>query len=400
MVRSLLALAFVSTIAGPFELPPPTGRFHVGTTRWLVVDESRVESFAPGRLREIEVVAWYPTTASAGTVAPYLREGLPGVRSFGTLLRSVNAFDDLAGVRTHAFVDAPVATGGRLPLLVFSHGYTAPPDAYTALVEDLASHGFVVLSVVHAYEATGATLGEGRFASLLGPDDKLRPSIASVLGEWGAEDATMAAVTRAGDRREQRRLLRSYLDSLPQTTAALERWVDDIRAVVDRWPRTGDNAIVRSLRGRVDLNRFGVLGHSMGGVASAAFCLDDKRCAAVLNLDGIPQYGAMIDRKLNQPLLMVYSARPGRLGASDPIYAESASRYVRADVADTLHLDFSDMVFWPALRERHATGAIDPVRAVSVTRTLVREFFDQELAGRRSPVLGGERPLAGVTIRR
>jgi len=58
------------------------------------------------------------------------------------------------------------------------------------------------------------------------------------------------------------------------------------------------------------------------------------------------------------------------------------------------------MVFWPALRERHATGAIDPAHAVDVTRTLVREFFDQELRGRPSPLLAGERRLTGVNARR
>ncbi|HEY6213407.1 MAG TPA: hypothetical protein VIW45_14040 [Vicinamibacterales bacterium] len=394
-----LALTYASTFA-PFALPAPTGGSRIGTTRWVVVDSSRAEPFDPDRRREIEVIGWYPTDAAAGRSAPYLREGLFGVRSFGTLLRNANAFDDLADVQTHARLDAPPQSGRRrLPLLLFSHGYTAPPDAYTALCEDLASHGFVVLSVVHPYEATGATLSGDRFASMLDADGKLLPQIAGVLGEWQTEDATMAKVTGAADRTEQRRLLRGYLDGLHQTPVALRRWVDDMRAVVDRPPQSLRPAAA-ALRERIDLQRFGVVGHSMGGVTAAEFCLHEPRCRAALNLDGIPQHGAMIDEKLRRPLMMVYSARPGRLGASDAIYAESASPYFRVDVADTLHLDFSDMVFWPALRERHATGAIDPLRAVDVTRTLVREFFEQTLLGRRSPILSGERELEGVTIRR
>src|SRR5436309_1638771 len=50
----------------PFQLPAPTGNAHVGTTRWVVVDQSRAEAFDPARRREIEVVAWYPTSASGG----------------------------------------------------------------------------------------------------------------------------------------------------------------------------------------------------------------------------------------------------------------------------------------------------------------------------------------------
>ncbi|HSJ40375.1 MAG TPA: hypothetical protein VK955_04905, partial [Xanthobacteraceae bacterium] len=150
---------------------------------------------------------------------------------------------------------------------------------------------------------------------------------------------------------------------------------------------------------KLDLNRLGAAGHSMGGVASAAFCLDDRRCKAVLNLDGIPQYGTMIDRKLPAPLLMVYSARPGRAGASDIIYQRSASKYYRVDVKDTLHLDFCDVNFWGGpLRERGAFGKIDPVRAAEITRTIVREFFAQELLKQPSPLLRGKQPMAEVTV--
>ena len=68
---------------------------------------------------------------------------------------------------------------------------------------------------------------------------------------------------------------------------------------------------------RVDMARIGILGHSMGGVTSAQFCLEDRRCRAGLNLDGIPQYGTVVDGDLGRPFLMVYSSRVGRAGASD-----------------------------------------------------------------------------------
>jgi predicted dienelactone hydrolase len=62
----------------------------------------------------------------------------------------------------------------------------------------------------------------------------------------------------------------------------------------------------------------------MGGVTAGQFCLEDRRCRAGLNLDGIPQYGTMIDKPLQRPFLMVHSGRPGRRGASDAIYERAA----------------------------------------------------------------------------
>src|SRR5438132_5946268 len=127
--------------AGPpppaFVLPAPTGALHVGTTSWRLVDSSRLETFAAAaRPREVEVLAWYPTAlTSSGAEPQYLRETVAEARAFASLLRSPGVYDGLATVATHSIVDAPVIPGQRLPLLVFSHGYTGPASASTALLE-------------------------------------------------------------------------------------------------------------------------------------------------------------------------------------------------------------------------------------------------------------------------
>ena len=137
----------------------------------------------------------------------------------------------------------------------------------------------------------------------------------------------------------------------------------------------------------------------MGGVAGAQFCVEDRRCKAGLNLDGIPQYGTMIDTKMPAPFMMVYSGRPGRAGASDIIYKRSASKYYRVDVKDTMHLDFTDMNFWGGpLRQRGAYGKIDPARAALVTRTIVREFFAQEILKQPSAFISGKVAMDDVTV--
>jgi len=194
MLAALVAAptsAAPSQVAAPtrVELPVPSGRFPVATTSWRVTDRARPETFAAAtEFRQIEVLAWYPATPRRGAVAPYLREGLAEVRAFAKLFGSESAFDNLEGVRTHAELDGPPAAGSnRFPLLVFSHGYTGVPSSYTALLEDLASHGYAVLSIVHPYEATAATLADGRIASMSGKDGALLPGIQDVFAEWAAD---------------------------------------------------------------------------------------------------------------------------------------------------------------------------------------------------------------------
>jgi hypothetical protein len=395
-------MSALSTQQAPFVLPTPTGPAFVGTTGWRVTDETREETFAePGVRREVGVLVWYPSAIDRGTRAPYLTWGLPEVRGFATLLRGERtAFDRLADVRTHAIVDAePASTPAQFPLLVFSHGYGSMPSAHAALLEDLASHGYVILSIVHPYESGAAALGNGRVVSFMDASGALRQGYRDVIGEWGKEDETMAAVTAASDEDEQRRLLRGYLSTLKNTNTALRRWVDDTALVLNKLPTLPRRSLAGRLIARIDTARIGVFGHSMGGVTAGQFCIEDQRCAAGLNLDGIPQYGDMIDRALKRPFLMVYSARPGRRGASDSIYGRAASEYYRVDVEGTLHLDFSDMIFWEGpLRDRKALGTIAAARAAEITRAIVRQYFDQTLRGQRGPILAGQPGFPEVTV--
>ena len=397
LLAGLTSTANAQNAAPLFEVPPPTGKLPIGTTRWVVTDASREETFAPGRRREIEVIAWYPRDAAAkGDLAPYIRDSMEEPLSFARMAKVGDAWNRLASVTTHAILDAePPKTPARFPVIIFQHGYTGLPSSYTTLLEDLASHGWVVLNVIHPYEAAGAKLADGTVVTHTDQANALRKEILAVLGEWGAEDATMAKVAAAASDAEKELLMRGYLDTLKHSVDVVNRWTRDVGFVLDHLP--GDGAAGR-VAARLDFARLGVAGHSMGGVAGAQFCVEDRRCKAALNLDGIPQYGPMIDRTMPAPMLMVYSARP-RLGSSDIIYKRAASKYYRVDVKDTQHIDFSDMNFWGGpLRERGAFGKIEPARAAAITRTVVREFFAQEILNQPSAFLAGKQRMPDATV--
>lgn len=396
MILALLGGIVSFVPAAALELPAPTGPFKIGTTRWYVTDTARPETFAaPGTPRQVVVDAWYPAAASAsGTTAPYL---LGGVAELPPRLRTDLA--SLANVRTRAIVDAPLLEGSeKLPVLVFSHGFGGAPGAHAALLEDLASHGYAVLSIVHPYEATAVTMEDGRSISIFDETNKPRPEFLAVIAEWEHEDETMAAVTKETSEEAQISRLRTFLSGLRATHATLDRWVADTKLVLDRLPEPSAGPAGR-LVAKLDLGRIGAFGHSMGGVTSGQFCLEDRRCKAGLNLDGIPQYGTMIDQRLSVPFLMVYSARQGRVGASDAIYRRAATRYDRVDVQNTLHLDFTDMILWGGPLRQGALGTIEPLRAVEITRAVVRQFFDQELRGKPSPLLAGKETFPEVSVR-
>src|SRR5438874_1657606 len=70
-------------------------------------------------------------------------------------------------------------------------------SAYTALLEDLASHGYVVLCIGHPNEVVAMRLADGTFASLLDSADNMNGEVRDVIAEWADEDSTLARAPRA-----------------------------------------------------------------------------------------------------------------------------------------------------------------------------------------------------------
>jgi hypothetical protein len=119
------------------------------------------------------VYFWYPADAKGKTVkaSPYL----PGAAAINKLPDRALVEGDgklwpaiLSGqIDSHALEGAPVASNGsRFPVLIFSHGLGSPVFHYTAFIEGLVSHGYVVASIEHTYEVNAIAFPDGRVIAL------------------------------------------------------------------------------------------------------------------------------------------------------------------------------------------------------------------------------------------
>ncbi len=84
------------------------------------------------------------------------------------------------------------------------------------------------------------------------------------------------------------------------------RLLGEIARVVDDLGRRNTPQSGSPFAQHLDLAHVAAVGHSMGGLASAANCARDARCRAAINIDGSPQYGDLIDHPSRRSLLMVY----------------------------------------------------------------------------------------------
>jgi predicted dienelactone hydrolase len=152
-------------------LPPPSGSFGVSRIAFDWVDESRPETAVKNAStrREILVYVWYPTDRkNRGTSSAYF----PGADKVAHASESndVKEFwgdvwpDIVSGqVTTQTLERAQIASGKQLfPLLLFSPGLGLSSTAYTFMMQQLVSHGYVVASIEPTYEVAAVAFPDGR----------------------------------------------------------------------------------------------------------------------------------------------------------------------------------------------------------------------------------------------
>ncbi len=346
---SIGASSSASIGAEPIQLPRPTGPYALGSDTLHLVDHSRRDPWVPSQDRELMVTLTYPAARSAsGRPAAYTTPAEAPV-----LLKELGVdparVGDVDATRTHARTGARPAPG-KHPLIVLSPGFGAPRYSLTTLAEELASRGYVVASLDHAYESLGTSFPGGR----------LLTCVACTAMENGAPGSRVTEARAA-----------------------------DVSYLLDRL--TGPHPVWRHA-GSIDEGRIGMAGHSIGGAAAVAAMARDGRVDAGANMDGafwdvLPPTG--LD---GRPFLMLGADDGHRPGGKDRTWdamwpaLDGWKRWLT--VAGAEHLTFSDEPVIAAHFGLHQPALPAP-RAVELVRTYVGAFFDQELRGRARPVLAG-----------
>lgn len=333
--------ATAAPAAGPVRLtlPPPTGPFPVGVTAIRLIDPRDSG-------RSLMCGVWYP----ARDVRHFPRAAWLAPAAVRALLESAGyAADAAVSPTTAGRVGAPVRRlPGRSPVVLYSHGAHDHRADTTIIVQELASHGFVVVTVDHTGDAF-SVFPDGRLVvPSEDPDEGLGPA------------------DFAGD-------IRFVLDR-----------VTDIAG--GRNPDAERRPLPAGLADALDLRRVGMFGWSKGGTATALAMLADRRVRAGLSLDGpmLPTITAGLDRPF-----MLMTAELTR--ALEPSVAEFWSHLagwrLNIQVAGAQHNAYTDYaVLIPQL-----TGETER-RAARIQQAYPRAFFDLHLRGRDGALLAGPNP--------
>ena len=343
-------------------LPAPTGPFAVGRTTYAWVNDAQSDDLAPapGAKRVVLAWIWYPSAASssaapAGYLPPQWQAAVSN--QMGVLMGKFLTRDSRM-VHVHSSSDPNLSTAERsYPVLIMRAGGGALTTDFTTLAEDAASHGYVVVGFDAPYRSFVVVLPDGRI----------------VTRSPAANPENMPPDGQ-----------------IPVIDKLLAMWASDTQFVVDQLNRLNTSDPSGRFTGRLDIQRLGMFGHSLGGATGLQFCHDDSRCKAGIDIDGAP-YGSVVKDGVKQPFLFLLSdhgdlstpeAR-GVLNDIESIYDRIPEGGMLLSIHGANHFSFSDQI----LLKSHLVikllqlfqGGLDARRGLAITTAYVHTFFDVHL---------------------
>ncbi|MBP5554528.1 MAG: hypothetical protein J6X94_06605 [Lachnospiraceae bacterium] len=312
--------------------PKPTGQYAVGTMTFTAKEE-RDEVLHPGAKRRISARVYYPVTKDSVIgieKAEYMsRDMCKGIKDAFKL--PINYDNETAAGNnvSECYQDAPRIAGEKFPLIIFNHGYQSFREGNSFLCIELASHGYIVMTVGHPFEGVCTEYDDAAptFADKQLLKTANKPMIPNIiaLNKLTKAKGTDEELVKMIDK-YQERFGRFLINRLPE-------WAEDIYTALDHVKETMDDM--------VDFDKgIGLAGHSFGGAVAYYLCMNDPQFKCGANIDGM-LFGQYHDQVMDKPFLMI-ACEEHEVLAARVCCMHSAPAY-KAVFRDMKHVGFSDM---------------------------------------------------------
>ena len=346
--------------------PKPTGEYAVGTFTYTVKDD-REEVLRPGTMRSIAARVYYPVLKSQVdglSKAPYMSRNM--VASLKKAFHIPLSYDKIeaAGENlSECYVDAPRVEGVKFPLIVFSHGYGSFREGNSFLCIDLASHGYVVISIAHSLEGSCTEFDDGTYLFFDTPLSKkaYQPFYRGLLAclKLAREKGPVEELAAKFDVFQDK-----YCGFMKER---LVEWVKDTKASVAY--------AKENLSDMIDFEKgIGATGHSFGGDTAYALCGWDPEYVCGVNMDG-GLFGEYKSTVQDKPFMQISCAPNETIVAR--VYVKHTQPVYKVLFRDMKHMGFSDFKH----KIKLSTGKLDPDTAHKNVCQCHLTFFDTYLKG-------------------
>ena len=366
----VILIATVYSLIMPVrQVPGPTGPYGTGSLVYDLTDTERNETYNPDTppLRKHRIQLWYPAdkTDTPGRRMAWMPDGLPQIRA---IVRTHGfpsfVWDHTVFMKSRSRYAAPLLPGGNLPVILISHGWQGYRNLHTDLAEELASRGYLVAAADHAYGAAAVVFDDGR---IITSEPRILP------------------------RREESDRFLDHASRLVTTFAEDNRFILDHLGRVNLGQSPQGPPELSRFKGRLNMEKIGVAGHSTGGGAMVQLALDDSRVDAVLGLDawvepvGAEKLAGTAARDRKVPMLFLRS-QTWEGGINDgflvPFAASLGDSTRLYQIDGTTHEQFTMLYMYaPVVQWLGMLGDTDPRAFARFLNHTAAAFFDEALKG-------------------
>jgi predicted dienelactone hydrolase len=388
-------LVLITSIALPillpaFHFPRPTGPYAIGTTTYHWVDTSRPELFTtdPNDHRELMAQVWYPAKSEPSAPrAPYIPDADAVTPALARLFHLPAFFlSHFKYVTTNAVASAPMADSkSSYPVLIFLTGLDGFRQSNTFQIEELVSHGYIVVGLDQP----------GAVAMVRFPDGRQIPG-------W-SKDQIQPLIDQSLEPQPNAPTLHGK--ALPD--GIIPYFAQDVSFTLDQLAGLNKADPNHILTGRLDLERDGTFGISLGAIVAGEASHRDTRIKASLMMDA-PMTVDVVKAGLKQPAMWITRdaatmrlehERAGGWSKKEiqqhqttmrEAYEELKGDGYFVEIPKIFHLNFTDFPYYsPITSQIGLTGPIDSQRGFDIVNAYSVAFFDKHLKSQPSPLLNG-----------
>lgn len=350
VLGSILAVLVLAVVLVPkllftdYEGLPTTGQYGVKQASVILVDESRVETFEnDGSHREVPMYFYYPDVEN-----------------------------------TEGVMDS-------FPLVIFSHGAFGYYQSNTSTYMELASHGYVVISLDHPYHSFFTKDTSGKTITV-NPEFMREVMYINELGTPEQEIIELShgwLDIRMGDMNFALDSVKHAKEAAQTNTSLPAYWYVSETLTAQE---------ILAILAMTNTEKIGLMGHSMGGATSVTLGRTRDDIDAVIDLDGTmlgEQFSYMdgvydfYDEAYPVPLLAVSNEEHYFEGKElTEVYVNTFVLENALDAKYTYfkgsgHMNFTDLpLFSPALASMLGIGVVDAEECVVTMNQMVLDYFN------------------------
>jgi alpha-beta hydrolase superfamily lysophospholipase len=368
-------------------IPKPSGPNLIGFTTTTITDSSRTMN-NQNTPWVITLDIWYPASSIDGLKAtPYTEAALNKMlEKYQGIPASVNG-----ETPSFAFQDAPVIPGSH-PTMIFNHGYGSFSKQNASNFQELASHGYFVISIAHPGDSLMARDGQNNVLEFDATDSVYQKlSVAQKESGYARALATkLAAQRKAKTSLEHATASHELAQTSPysQLEPIKKRWLEDTLFVIRTLSQANLKASKPKILEAANATQITVMGHSLGGIVALEVAKNPPAgVQRVINLDGSwLEYKPGENAQIRVPMLALLSTQNtiqnqdlGLHGSFGQLLKRTSSGTHVIEIAGTAHFNFTDLNFIPILKRfAPLLGDVDNKRMAGLQNQAILEFLKRD----------------------